>query len=568
MAALLRAEHAELAGDLGAALTAVDEAVAADPGSAFLHLRRGQWRLQRGDAAGSLLDAQVVLDGAMTTRWHSGAALLAARALRELKQPEQALVAWRRAVRDSAQDPSCRRDDCAGIVAHEELMDAMLAAGDDDGAVAYAEATTKLLGGSGRVALRAKQQLARALLLHARGVPAAMKRAASVQSELLALNSDDEQAQRMRLHTLLLEGDDQAAMAWLSEMARSDNASSSLLPTWVTVTTLTGGTRLSQARLATDVDAELVSAAIARGGQPGMAASWLLQSSDDSNLLQQRRAQAAEWWLSAHAVQDAMQVACADGALSSWCARARVEDGQPMSPLPKHVVADETGALWADAWTVWLATEPPGQLVAPLTTLGQSLLQHPDHRLAGASLLGALGRDDLIASAIQVDVDDASSTLLVSSHLERTGKLEEAFMVDANHLRDHDTRAVKNHAAYLVAEHPQPLAAHLDEAKRWAWQLVVDDPLSGALMDTWGWVLLQSATTDDEVVRACTALERANQLLPHQAEILVHVATCWHRAHNSNSAQQRLQQARAALHRTDRYRAIVEQLETQWQSSP
>lgn len=102
-----------------------------------------------------------------------------------------------------------------------------------------------------------------------------------------------------------------------------------------------------------------------------------------------------------------------------------------------------------------------------------------------------------------------------------------------------DNSSALNLAGYLYAERKE----HLDEAEAWlahARELSPGDP---AILDSWGWLLLQRGRTRE----AIRALDHASRFAPREPEILLHLAAAWAADHQAKTAAHLLDQA-LALH--------------------
>jgi len=71
-------------------------------------------------------------------------------------------------------------------------------------------------------------------------------------------------------------------------------------------------------------------------------------------------------------------------------------------------------------------------------------------------------------------------------------------------------------------------------------ELAPGDP---AVLDSWGWLLLQRGRTRE----AIRALDRASRFAPREPEIMLHLATGWAADHQPKTAARLLDQA-AGLH--------------------
>jgi len=122
----------------------------------------------------------------------------------------------------------------------------------------------------------------------------------------------------------------------------------------------------------------------------------------------------------------------------------------------------------------------------------------------------------------------------------------------------HDTKAALATLVPLVRAHPRNVTAlnlagylladskqRLDDAEAYlkaARELQPGDP---AILDSWGWLLLQRGRTRE----AIRALDHAQRFAPREPEILVHLATAWAADHVPKTAEDLLARA-VALHPT------------------
>lgn len=102
-----------------------------------------------------------------------------------------------------------------------------------------------------------------------------------------------------------------------------------------------------------------------------------------------------------------------------------------------------------------------------------------------------------------------------------------------------DDASALNLAGYLDADRKQ----HLDEAQTWLAHAREVSPGEPAILDSWGWLLLQRGRTRE----AIRALDHAARFAPREPEILLHLATAWAADHQAKTALTLLDQA-LALH--------------------
>jgi predicted Zn-dependent protease len=126
----------------------------------------------------------------------------------------------------------------------------------------------------------------------------------------------------------------------------------------------------------------------------------------------------------------------------------------------------------------------------------------------------------------------------------------------ANILQAHPNNGTAlNLAGYLLADSK----TRLDEAERMlahARELAPGDP---AVLDSWGWLLLQRGRTREAV----RALDRASRFAPREPEIMLHLATAWAADHQPKTAARLLDQAEGlhplpdVKHRIDALRSTL-----------
>ena len=102
-----------------------------------------------------------------------------------------------------------------------------------------------------------------------------------------------------------------------------------------------------------------------------------------------------------------------------------------------------------------------------------------------------------------------------------------------------DNSSALNLAGYLYAERKE----HLDEAQAWLAHAREISPGDPAILDSWGWLLLQRGQTRE----AIRTLDRASRFAPREPEILLHLATAWAADHQAKTAAHLLDRA-LALH--------------------
>ncbi len=106
-----------------------------------------------------------------------------------------------------------------------------------------------------------------------------------------------------------------------------------------------------------------------------------------------------------------------------------------------------------------------------------------------------------------------------------------------------------NLAGYLLAERKE----RLDDAQTWLARARELSPGDPAVLDSWGWLMLQRGRTRD----AIRALDKASRYAPREPEILLHLATAWATDHQPKTAARLLDRASALHPRPDVTRRIA-----------
>jgi tetratricopeptide (TPR) repeat protein len=143
------------------------------------------------------------------------------------------------------------------------------------------------------------------------------------------------------------------------------------------------------------------------------------------------------------------------------------------------------------------------------------------------------------ARAVVAGLGDKLDALLVRARFEDHVHDPAAalrILLPVVHAHPHNTTAL-NLTGYLLADTKQ----RLDDAEaylRHARELQPGDP---AVLDSWGWLLLQRGRTRE----AIRALDRAARFAPREPEILLHLATAWAADHVTKTALEVLDKASA-----------------------
>ncbi|MBM4281091.1 MAG: tetratricopeptide repeat protein [Deltaproteobacteria bacterium] len=185
----------------------------------------------------------------------------------------------------------------------------------------------------------------------------------------------------------------------------------------------------------------------------------------------------------------------------------------------------------AEAWSIAFVQDAVGAPGEARAVLQAQLLRHPDDpalTLAWARLLEQQATSPAQALA---------AVELVERLVERRGA-----SVDALNLLAFATAEQDAHGDEVAAG---PSSRRADDARAWAWRAVVRAPLSGAVIDSWGWALLGRGDVDDAVV----ALRRATRLLPDDGEVWFHRAVAEQRALDRGAAGASVDEARLAAAR-------------------
>ncbi len=156
-------------------------------------------------------------------------------------------------------------------------------------------------------------------------------------------------------------------------------------------------------------------------------------------------------------------------------------------------------------------------------------------------------------------LDDALAKAATSEELiyaraaleERAGDFDKAIGM-MQKLLDADAESVLalNFIGYAYANRGVKLA----DSERLLRRAVELRPDDGYVLDSWGWLLLQTGRLDD----ARDALERADRLSPHEPEILLHLGELYVRRGDSGKARETFERA-LALDPDDRVRSRLEE---------
>jgi tetratricopeptide (TPR) repeat protein len=152
-------------------------------------------------------------------------------------------------------------------------------------------------------------------------------------------------------------------------------------------------------------------------------------------------------------------------------------------------------------------------------------------------------------------VDQAESDSEVSGGVELVERLVERAGADV---------AALNFMAFSLAERAldgrgphEALRGRSTDARGWAWQAVLLDPLNGYVVDTLGWTLVMDGDYDGAV----DVLRRADRLSPGEGEIWFHLATALSKQHDVDAARAAVARARSLLPAGDALLPRVDQLE-------
>ncbi len=276
--------------------------------------------------------------------------------------------------------------------------------------------------------------------------------------------------------------------------------------------------------------------------------------------------------LAAHEADKAVAAACpavdepagadASAVVAAVCARALARAHKPRDAgkvLEKRIAA--------------LGPSPP--LLEAETVVAKAGGVDKDHALADAA--AALAADPSDADIVSVvarmneelgDVEHARAVLddalrarpkdpdllfALARHLDRQKQPMPAVEI-VERLMDRGLKGLDqlNFVAFTLAE----AGARAEDARRYAWRAVVQDPLNGYVVDTLGWCQLVAGDVD----KAVETLRRADRLSPGEGEILFHLAAALDKQGDAHAALDVAARARGVLDDDDPVRPRVEAL--------
>ena len=123
-----------------------------------------------------------------------------------------------------------------------------------------------------------------------------------------------------------------------------------------------------------------------------------------------------------------------------------------------------------------------------------------------------------ILKALRAKPTDPDLWLALAHHLDKAKQPMPAAEI-VERLMDRGKKGVDelNFVAFTLAE----AGVRADDARRFAWRAVVQDPLNGYVVDTLGWCQLMAGDVD----AAVATLARADRLSPDEGEVLFHLAS-------------------------------------------
>lgn len=515
------------AGNTNAARARIDEAILADPNSAFLYTRLGEMRL----AAGQLEGAADAANNALRLKDDSVPALLLlakARALQADRDEAVRLLRKALAISPGDRDASTelaaiflREDD---VPAAEAVIEALMQREPNatDGYVTLAQ----LFAERGAIAA-ARKHLDAALERDARDLEAL-----DLGRLLAEAAGDFKTALRFAKRTVRERGDSRSSRHLLLRallLADEREEASTLVTAWL---------------INDDSDdmVLLIADAMERAGQRSAAQALLADrrpaKSDGGRVAPRVLAERGRLAYADHAFGPASDMLCqaADGLDGDWrafskslCLRALAFDGQ--RPL---AIAQARGELERDPPSLRVLSaaaslaklEPEGapfrQTVLDTFSSEVKIESADDDVLesyveALESLDSPRAARAMIDKALLLRPKSAARKMLLARHLERQGDAIAAVaVVESQFDLVAPTQEQLNFVAFTLADN----ALRPKDAVNYAWRALVRSPTSGYLLDTLGWAQFRAGDLDS----AWTHLKRADQMSPKEAEILLHLS--------------------------------------------
>jgi tetratricopeptide (TPR) repeat protein len=554
---VLEAEIKLQAGDVPAAIQLLREAVLHDPSSPYLHVRLAEAWLESGDAEQARSSAQAAL------------------ALDKKNVPALRIVgaSWA-AAGDTASARKAYGDALKVAPGDREtsllLAELLVEEGDLDGA----ERTIDALMTHEPGAVDGYISLAR--VFAERGE---VERAFKHVERALERESDDPDALELKLTLLWALGRFtdalRVATAWAAAVGDEPAVRRDLLSATALAGKRDDAIALAQAWLDDD-DSEgmrlLVADGWERAGEFG-AALDAVSPQKSAPLSSRSAAEAARLHLARGEVEAAVDVVCPLAAVKGAVGPvAEIAAASCARALVRAKKAQQAGALVDERLKVLGRAARLLDVLGDIAAAGgldkQRALDEADaavaEKPADADVIDAASRvhEDLgdvdgarriLDDALRARPSDADLLFSLARHLDRQKQPLPAVEI-VERLMDRGRRTVSelNFAAFSLAE----AGARPEDARRYAWRALVQDPLNGYVVDTLGWCELAAGDVD----RALETLRRADRLSPREGEILFHLATAEERHGDSRAALADATKARALLDDDDPIRARLEAL--------
>ena len=159
----------------------------------------------------------------------------------------------------------------------------------------------------------------------------------------------------------------------------------------------------------------------------------------------------------------------------------------------------------------------------------------------------------ILDQALRAKPSDAELLFALARHLERQKQPLPGVEI-VERLLDRGKKDVDelNFVAFTLAE----AGVRADDARRFAWRALVQDPLNGYVVDTLGWCQLMAGDVDGAVA----TLQRADRLSPDESEVLFHLATALDRKGDKRAALDAAARAKALIEDDDPVKSRVEAL--------
>lgn len=144
--------------------------------------------------------------------------------------------------------------------------------------------------------------------------------------------------------------------------------------------------------------------------------------------------------------------------------------------------------------------------------------------------------EEVFLQVLENDSAHVSATYLLGAVYQTMDEFEEAEKYFRKVLSTQPAHAdALNALGYLYAEH----GVNLDEAEALIQRALKKFPKNGAYLDSLGWVFFQQG----RIAESVTTLENANQQLPNNVEVLMHLGDAYHKNGEPDKANRIWQQA-------------------------